>query len=160
MMRQVVGRYFHRLREEQTEPPDLVVLDGGKGQLSAATAELKSLGFEKQPVLALAKRLEEVFVPGVSDSIIINRSSPALLLLKQLRDEAHRFAITYGRKVRSKRTIKSALDDIPGIGPAKRQLLLGTFGSVAAIRNLSADDLTVIKGISQKLAETILKHLA
>ncbi len=160
MMRQVVGRYFHRLREEKTEPPDLVVLDGGKGQLSAATAELKSLGFEKQPVLALAKRLEEVFVPGVGDSIIINRSSPALLLLKQLRDEAHRFAITYGRKVRSKRTIKSALDDIPGIGPAKRQLLLQTFGSVSAIRKLSADDLTVIKGINKKLAETILKHLS
>jgi excinuclease ABC subunit C len=159
MMREVVGRYFHRIKEEQSQVPDLVVLDGGKGQLSAALAELTYLGFKEQPVLALAKRLEEVFLPGLSDSIVINRSSPALLLLKQLRDEAHRFAITYGRKVRKKRTIKSALDGIAGVGPAKRELLLKTFGSVDRIKNSSVDELTKIKGISSRLAETILRSL-
>jgi excinuclease ABC subunit C len=115
MMREVVGRYFHRLREESKDGPDLVVVDGGKGQLSSARAELESLGFADQAIIGLAKRLEEVFVPEQSDAITIPRSSPALLLLKRIRDEAHRFAITYNRKVRSKRTITSALDGIPGI---------------------------------------------
>lgn len=160
MMREVIGRYFHRIKEEQSQPPDLVVVDGGKGQLSAALAELAFLGFKEQPVLALAKRLEEVFLPGVSDSIVINRSSPALILLKQLRDEAHRFAITYGRKVRTKRTIKSALDDVPGIGPARRELLLKTFGSVEKIRQCSVEELTSVKGISAKLAQQILHALS
>ena len=159
MMREVIGRYFHRIKEEELEPPDLVVLDGGKGQLSAAVSELTYHGFQDQSILALAKRLEEVFLPDISDSIIINRSSPALILLKQLRDEAHRFAITYGRKVRTKRTIKSALDDIPGIGPAKRELMLKTFGSVDRIKQSSVDELTKIKGISAKLAEKILRSL-
>jgi excinuclease ABC subunit C len=159
MMREVIGRYFHRIKEERTSPPDLVVVDGGKGQLSAATAELKFLGFSEQPVVALAKRLEEVFLPQTSDPIIINRSSPALLLLKQIRDEAHRFAVTYNRKVRAKRTIKSALDDIPGIGPRKRELLLNTFGSVEKIRQSSVEELTKVKGISPKLAQQILKRL-
>ncbi|MFQ6008838.1 MAG: excinuclease ABC subunit UvrC [Candidatus Zixiibacteriota bacterium] len=159
MMREVIGRYFNRIKEEQIQPPDLVVVDGGKGQLSAALAELKFLGFGQQPVIALAKRLEEVFLPDASDPITISRSSPALLLLKQVRDEAHRFAITYGRKVRTKRTITSALDNIPGIGPSKRELLLKTFGSVDRIKQSSVDELIKIKGISPKLAETILRNL-
>jgi excinuclease ABC subunit C len=159
MMREVIGRYFHRIKEEQTQPPDLVVVDGGKGQLSAAMAELKFIGFTEQPIIALAKRLEEVFLPNASNPITISRSSPALLLLKKVRDEAHRFAITYGRKVRTKRTIKSALDDIPGIGPAKRELLLKAFGSVNRIKQSSVEELTKIKGISPQLAETILGSL-
>lgn len=159
MMREVIGRYFYRIKEEQAQPPDLVVVDGGKGQLSATLAELKFLGFTDQPVLALAKRLEEVFLPKVSTPIVINRSSPALILLKQLRDEAHRFANTYGRKVRTKRTIKSALDDVPGIGPSKRDLLLKTFGSVDKIKQLSAEELTKVKGVNTKFAEQILRGL-
>jgi excinuclease ABC subunit C len=110
-------------------------------------------------VIGLAKRLEEVFLPDAIDSIIINKSSPALMLLKQVRDEAHRFAITYGRKVRSKRTIKSSLDDIPGVGPAKRKALLEHFGSVAAIKKCTVEGLCEIKGINRKLAETILSKL-
>jgi excinuclease ABC subunit C len=160
MMREVIGRYFFRVKEEKVTPPDLVVVDGGKGQLSSALAELNYLGFKQQPIIALAKKLEEVFVPGNSDSILINKSSPALILLKQVRDEAHRFAITYGRKVRSKRTVKSQLDDIAGIGPAKRQALLNKFGSVARIKQLSVEELTAVKGINEKLAETILKKLS
>jgi len=160
MMREVIGRYFHRLREEEKTPPNLVVVDGGKGQLSSALAELQSLGFDQQPVISLAKRLEEVYLPGRSDPITISRGAPAMLLLKQIRDEAHRFAITYNRQVRSKRTIKSALDDIPGIGPAKRALLLKTFGSVKRIKEASAEQLAEVKGITPALAEKIVKHLA
>lgn len=159
MMREVIGRYFFRIKEESKKPPDLVVVDGGKGQLSSAVAELKSLGFQTQPVIGLAKKLEEVFLPGVSASIVISRSSPGLMLLKRVRDEAHRFAIEYNRKVRSKRTIKSSLDDVNGIGPAKRRVLLKTFGSVAKIKNLSADQLTQAPGISAELAKAIIKQL-
>lgn len=159
MMREVVGRYFHRLNEEGATPPDLVVVDGGKGQLSSALAELTFHGYPDQPVIGLAKRLEEVFVPAVPAPITISRSSPALMLLKQVRDEAHRFAITYGRKVRSKRTIKSELDDIPGIGPAKRRALLSRFGSVKRIREATVAELTEVKGITPTLADRILQHL-
>ena len=159
MMREVIGRYFYRLKEDALPPPDLVVVDGGKGQLSSALAELKVFGFDQQPVIGLAKRLEEVFLPGISESIVIPRGSPALMLLKNIRDEAHRFAITYNRKVRTKRTIKSALDDIEGIGPARRKMLLKKFGSIARIKNLSVGELAAEKGITPKLAESILKHL-
>jgi len=159
MMREIVGRYFHRLKEEEKQPPDLVVVDGGKGQLSAAKAELESLGFPDQLIISLAKRLEEIFLPGNSDSITIPRSSPALMLLKRVRDEAHRFAITYNRKVRGKRTIKSALDDINGVGPAKARALLRHFGSVERIKSATRDELTSIKGINPSMADKILSSL-
>ncbi len=159
MMREVIGRYFHRLKEEDLEPPDLIVVDGGKGQLSSATAELNSLGFDTQPIISLAKRLEEVYLVGHSEPITIPRGSPALLLLKRIRDEAHRFAITYHRKVRSKRTIKSQLDDIPGIGPAKRAALLKQFGSVKRIKEATVEDIASVKGITPKLAELVLAAL-
>lgn len=160
MMREVVGRYFYRIREENLSAPDLVVVDGGKGQLSSTVAELTSLGFDRQAVISLAKRLEEIFLPGQSGSITISKSSPALMLLKRLRDEAHRFAISYNRKVRTKRTIKSELDDIPGIGPAKRALLLTRFGSVAAVKEASLEDLVAVKGINEKLARKIQQALS
>ena len=160
MMREVVGRYFYRVREEGTPPPDLVVVDGGKGQLSAATAELSSLGLSEQPIVALAKRLEEVFMPQMENSITISKSSPALILLKRIRDEAHRFAITYNRKVRTKRTIKSELDEIRGIGPAKRAALLKEFGSVERIKQATPEQLAKVKGIHEDLAKAILASLA
>ncbi|MBN1211412.1 MAG: excinuclease ABC subunit UvrC [candidate division Zixibacteria bacterium] len=159
MMREVVGRYFYRVHEEKSAPPDLVVVDGGKGQLSATLAELNSLGFNRQQVVSLAKRLEEVYLPERSDPVTISKSSPALILLKRIRDEAHRFAINYNRKVRSKRTIKSVLDDIPGIGPAKRAMLLNKFGSVEQIKNVAVEDLAALKGINEKLAQKILRAL-
>jgi excinuclease ABC subunit C len=160
MMREVIGRYFHRIKEEDRETPDLVVVDGGKGQLSSAVKELKAVGFEGQPIIGLAKRLEEVYTPGLSDPITISRSSPALMLLKQIRDEAHRFAITYNRKVRSKRTVKSALDDIPGVGPVRRERLIKAFGSVAGIKKRTIDEISALEGINKALAETILKALS
>ncbi|RKX23822.1 MAG: excinuclease ABC subunit C, partial [Candidatus Zixiibacteriota bacterium] len=160
MMREVVGRYFHRICEEKLTPPDLVVVDGGKGQLSSTVAELKSLGFDTQPVIGLAKRLEEVFVPLLSDPITIPRGSPALILLKRIRDEAHRFAITYNRKVRTKRTIKSVLDEIPGIGPARRAALLKKFGSVKRIREASVEEIAEVKGITEVLAKSVKRRLS
>lgn len=159
MMREVIGRYFYRRKEQELPPPDLVVVDGGKGQLSSALAELKYLGITDQPLVALAKKLEEVFLPGISDAVTISKSSPALILLKQIRDEAHRFAINYGRKVRARRTVKSQLDSIPGIGPARRQALISRFGSVERIRKLSAEELSAVKGVSKSMAERILTAL-
>jgi excinuclease ABC subunit C len=159
MMREVVGRYFYRIKEEDGDPPDLVVVDGGKGQLSAALAELHSLGFADQSIIGLAKRLEEIFRPGESDPMTVSKGSPALLLLKRIRDEAHRFAVSYNRKVRSKRTITSVLDDIPGIGPARRRVLLNEFGSVARIRERTAEELAAIKGITPELAQSIVSYL-
>lgn len=159
MMREVIGRYFHRIREENLDPPNLVVVDGGKGQLSSARAELNSLGFSDQLIIGLAKRLEEVFVPNQSEAVTIARTSPSLLLLKRIRDEAHRFAITYNRKVRTKRTVRSALDDIPGVGPARRAALLKQFGSVAALKRASAEEISNVKGISTELANKILQAL-
>ena len=159
MMREVVGRYFSGRERDKQPLPDLVVVDGGKGQLSAVLAELKALGLSEQPAIGLAKRLEEIFLPGLSDPIVISRSSPALMLLKQVRDEAHRFAITYNRKVRTKRTVKSVLGDIKGVGPAKQTLLLKTFGSVERIRGLSVEDLSAVRGINAALAETILRGI-
>ena len=159
MMREVVSRHFKRVKEKEETPPDLVVVDGGKGQLSSALAELRLLAFSDQLIIGLAKRLEEVYLPGVSDPITIDKRSPALMLLKRVRDEAHRFAVSYNRKVRSRRTIKSALDEIPGIGPAKRELLLREFGSVKRIREASIRELSGINGINAKLAQRILDQL-
>lgn len=160
MMREIVGRYFFRLREEEKQPPDLIVIDGGKGQLGAAIAELQSLGFSDQPVISLAKRLEEVYLPGLSEPLSLPKASPALMLLKRIRDEAHRFAITYNRAVRKKRTIKSALDEIKGIGPAKRDALLRHFGSVEKIKGANIEELTQVKGIHHKAAELIASHFS
>lgn len=159
MMQEIVSRYFRRRIDEELELPDLVVVDGGKGQLSSTITELKKLNLNDQPIIGLAKRLEEVFVPKISDPIVIKKTSPALMLLKRIRDEAHRFAITYNRKVRSKRTIKSTLDDIKGIGPAKRQILLKKFGSVERIKKAESGELSSLKGITPELADLILKSL-
>jgi len=160
MMREIIGRYFYRIKKESATPPDLVVVDGGKGQLSSALAELKYLGFQEQPVIGLAKRLEEVFVPNASDSLTISKSSPSLLLLKQIRDEAHRFAITYNRKVRGKRTIKSELDKIPGIGPTKTRALLKKFGSITRIKAATPEELAQVQGVNIKLANSVLSELS
>jgi excinuclease ABC subunit C len=154
-MREVIGRYFHKVRDEKHLAPDLVVVDGGKGQLSSASAELQSLGFDDQPIISLAKKLEEVYLPGLSGPITIPRGSPALMLLKRIRDEAHRFAVNYNRKVRQKRTITSELDAVPGIGPTRRSALLSHFGSVSQIRAASEAEIAAVKGMTAKLAAAV-----
>ena len=145
-MKEVVGRHFRRLREEEGDPPDLVLIDGGKGQLGMAVEAIRAEGFPEQAVLGLAKRIEEVFLPGRPDPILLPLHSPALKVLQHVRDEAHRFAITFQRNQRTGSVASSWLDTIPGIGPAKRSLLLQQFGSVARVREATREELGAAVG--------------
>ena len=145
-MREVVGRRYRRLLEEGQELPDLVLIDGGKGQLSAAVAALDELGLGDQPVASLAKKEELLFVRGREGPIALPRSSPVLQLVQRVRDEAHRFAIGFHRQTRSKRTLRSELDDVPGVGPARRRQLLSAFGSVRGVRGASVAELAAVVG--------------
>jgi excinuclease ABC subunit C len=138
--------------------PDLIVIDGGKGQLSAALEVLTTYNLQlTTPIIGLAKRIEEIFVPGKSKPIVLSHDDPTLQLLQRLRDEAHRFGITFHRNLRSKEAVKSALDDIPGIGPKTKKLLKTKFGTVADIRKVSLDEL--VKIVGEKLAQTIKQNL-
>ena len=159
-MNEVVGRYFSRRVEEQRPLPDLVVIDGGKGQLGAARAALERLGLTELPLIALAKREEEIFVPGRSESVRLSRRSPALRLLQQARDEAHRFAVTFQRKRRSMRTVTSELLKVPGIGPVKRRQLLQAFGSVQGIRDAGESEVAKLPGFTADSARKLLEALA
>ena len=158
-MREVFTRYLESRLKGSLPLPDLMMVDGGKGQLSIASEVLNKHELGQQPVIGLAKRLEEVFIPGQSEPLSLPKTSPALNLLKRVRDEAHRFAVTYHRKLRSKRTLKSELDDIPGIGASRRAALLKHFGSVAKIKAASVEDLASVKGITKKLAQVIIEQL-
>jgi excinuclease ABC subunit C len=146
--------------EEEWALPDLVIVDGGKGQLSAATGVLRDLGFGELPAAGLAKRFEELFVPGQSDPIILPAKAPALYLVQRIRDEAHRFAITYHRQVRGRRALTSIFDEMPGIGPARRAALMKRFGSVRALRDASVEDIAAVPLMSQALAESVKSVLA
>jgi excinuclease ABC subunit C len=158
-MREIVERYFRRRIDEAKRMPDLVVIDGGKGQLTAAQAALESLQLGELAIISLAKREEEIFVPGRADSLRLPRRSNALRLLQQARDEAHRFAITYQRLRRAKRTVTSELLQIPGIGAARRRQLLQAFGSLEGVRSASPDAIAALPGFSPKTAQRILESL-
>ncbi|MEO7456838.1 MAG: excinuclease ABC subunit UvrC, partial [Gemmatimonadaceae bacterium] len=158
-MAEVVGRYFKRRVEEERPLPDLVLIDGGKGQLNAAADALRELGLQSLPMVSLAKREEEIFLLGRSESLRLPRRSPALRMLQQARDEAHRFAITFQRKRRSVRTITSELLRIPGIGDSKRRALLTAFGSVQGIREATPEQIAAVPGFSVKSAGKILSGL-
>ncbi|MGQ0712436.1 MAG: excinuclease ABC subunit UvrC [Gemmatimonadaceae bacterium] len=158
-MREVVTRYFQRRLEEKKPLPDLVVIDGGKGQLAAARAALDELGLQSLPTISLAKRDEEIFLVGRSEPLRLARRSPALRLLQQARDEAHRFAVTYNRKRRAMRTVTSELLRIPGIGPSKRSALLRSFGSVQGVREASVEQIAALPGFSPAAAQRILDAL-
>ncbi|MGE5731084.1 MAG: excinuclease ABC subunit UvrC [Gemmatimonas sp.] len=158
-MNEVVSRYFTRRREEDKSLPDLVVIDGGKGQLNAAHAALDALGLGAMPIVSLAKREEEVFLLGRTDPLRLSRRSSALRVLQQARDEAHRFAVTFQRKRRSMRTMTSELLRVPGIGEAKRRQLLEAFGSLQGVRDASVADIAALPGFGQKTAERILEAL-
>lgn len=156
---EVLTRYLTRRRDENLRMPDLMVIDGGKGQLSAAIGAAAAVGVTEIPIVSLAKREEEVFIPGRPEALRLPRRSPSLRLLQRARDEAHRFGLAYNRKRRTQRTITSELLNIPGIGATRRRLLLERFGSLAGVRTASAAELGALPGFSTALAERIISHL-
>ncbi len=180
MMQEVLRRRFKRAIEGKAEGsskleaqrpkvkgadvwtilPDLIIVDGGKGQLNAALEVLEEHGLKGEvPAVGLAKKREEIFLPGRSQPLVLPRDSQALYLLQRIRDEAHRFAIGYHRQLRAKKSLASILEDIPGIGPRRRQALLQHFGSIEAIRQASVEELAAVKGMTRKAAESIKEHL-
>lgn len=153
---------LRRLAKEGTSPitlPDLVVVDGGKGQLSVSVKELQRLGLGGLPIVGLAKQREEIFFPGESDPVLIPHDRGALKLMQRIRDEAHRFANGYNELLLRKRVKESLLDDCPGVSPAKKMALLKRFGSVARIQRASVDEIAEMSGFSMKSAEGILDYL-
>lgn len=155
---EVVTRYIARRVDEAKPLPDLMVIDGGKGQLGAAMAALHEMRIDI-PLASLAKRDEEIFVPGRSESIRLPQRAPSLRLLQRARDEAHRFAVTYSRKRRTKRTVTSEILDVPGIGDKRRRTLLERFGSLAGVRLATVEEVVSLPGFSTRLATRILNHL-
>lgn len=160
-MYEIVHRRLSNWKEAQRKPggdkwlllPDLMVIDGGKGQLGAAVEALKEFDLlDAVPVIGLAKREEEIFMPGVKEPIVLEKSSPALQLLQRVRDEAHRFGVTYHRTLRSKKGLASQLETVQGIGPKRRNALLRHFGSLDAIRRASIEEIASVKGMNEALA--------
>ena len=157
-MRRRLKRYKEQNGESFSEKPNLLVIDGGKGQLSSCYEILCEFGLQNDiQMISLAKRIEEVFVPNNSQSILLKPASAELKLLQRIRDEAHRFAITYHRYIRTKKQTKSILDDIPGIGPKKRDALLDAFGSSNEISKASVEMLETLPQINHNLAITIFE---
>ena len=168
MMREVLMRRYTRAIEEN-DLPDLVLIDGGKGQLGVAVAVMQDLGIEDLDLVSIAKSRaqeggsrspERFFVPGRSNPIILPQNAPVVHLFARIRDEAHRFAITYHRKRRAKSVLSTALTDVPGVGPKRARLLLNTFGSIATIREAAVDDIAALPGLNADLAKAIKGYLA
>ncbi len=145
-MRQAVLRRYRRVLEEVGAMPDLILIDGGRGQLNAALSALAELGVEETPILGLAKREEEIYLPDQPDPLSLGRDHPALQLLQQIRDEAHRFAVSHHRRRRQARTVRSRLDELTGIGPKRRKELLRRFGSSSGVVAASVDELQAVLG--------------
>jgi excinuclease ABC subunit C len=169
MMHEVITRRFKRLLTEAAKPvaerkfsypPNLVIIDGGLGQLNAARRALDELEVEGVEVCALAKRLEEVYLPDRGEPVWLQRGSEALYLLQRVRDEAHRFAVAYHRSLRGKAMTESVFDEVPGVGPTRRKALLDHFGSLKRVREASEQELAQVEGVSDKLAATIREALA
>jgi excinuclease ABC subunit C len=169
-MEEVLTRRFKALIAERARPlekgqkfvypPQLLLVDGGKGQLGVAMRVLEDLGLDDEiPVASLAKQFEEVYVPGQSAPIRIPRQSEALYLLQRVRDEAHRFAITYHRQLRNKRMTKSVLDDIPGLGPNRKKRLTDAMGGVRAVQNASREDLGALSFLPDAVADAVYDKL-
>jgi excinuclease ABC subunit C len=164
---EVLRRRFSRARsgqegaeeERRWAMPDLVIVDGGRGQVNAAREVLVELGLGDLPLAGLAKEREELVLPDRPDPVLLPVTSQALYLVQRLRDEAHRFAITYHRNLRNRRTTKSAFDDLPGVGPKRRRELLKVFGSARRVREAPVEQIAAVPGISRALAERIKAHL-
>jgi excinuclease ABC subunit C len=160
MMQEVIRRHYGRKLKEEQPFPDLIMVDGGKGQLSSAIETWVLMKCPPRPLIGLAKKREEIFLPGASEPLVLERHRPALRLLQALRDEAHRFAIGYHRQLRSRRITESLLDDIAGIGPKRRKKLLVEFGSVRELRKSTPEELVKrIPGIGLNMAKTIITAL-
>jgi excinuclease ABC subunit C len=163
-MREAVSRRFARLRrgdddESFARMPNLVVVDGGKGQLAAALAALEELDLPRVAVISLAKRVEEVFVPGFPAPIVLDRASPALQLLQRIRDEAHRVALRYHRRKRSTRSMESIFEGLAGIGPVRRRAIIRHFGSAERFLEASQEELEGVPGLPQKTARALYAQL-
>jgi excinuclease ABC subunit C len=158
MMREMLERRYTNLSDDKGPVPDLVLVDGGKGQLNVATDVFKSLDINNIPVIGLAKEFEHVFIPQTPSPLILPRDSEALLLLQRIRDEAHRFAVNYHKNLRSKEIEKSVLDEIPGVGNKRKINLLKHFGDISNLEKASVTDIEMVGGISKKLAIKIHKH--
>jgi len=162
MLHEVLKRRFKRSSKASDSwaiLPDLILIDGGKGQLNAALSAIGESGVKSVPTISLAKENEEIFIPRKTEPIILPRSSPGLQLLQRLRDEAHRFAIGYYQRVRKRETFASTLDTILGIGPKRKRALLKQFGSVQGIRQASEEELAATKGMTQSLAKRVKEYL-
>ena len=169
MMHEVISRRFRNYLAERERPvgekvkfaypPNLVIIDGGKGQLNAARRAMDELGIEGVELCSLAKRMEEVFLPDREESVMLPRSSEALYLIQRVRDEAHRFAVTYHRSLRGREMTASAFDEVPGIGPARRKSLLDEFGSLKRVREATVDEIAQVEGFSRLLATRVFDAL-
>ena len=158
-MREIVQRRYKRVKKEGISLPDLILIDGGKGQLSMAVSALRELGLDYLPIIGLAKRLEEVFIPGSSDAQSIHKQSPGLILLRRIRDEAHRFAITFQKQQRTKTISKSIFHDIKGMGDKRVKKLLSTYKDTRTISKLKSSKLQKDLGINERLAKSVI-HMA
>jgi excinuclease ABC subunit C len=168
MLHEVLSRRFKRMTADKPEPdiketwgilPDLVLIDGGKGQLHTAHTAMKETGAGALAIASLAKENEEIFIPGRSNPIVLPRNSPGLQLIQRVRDESHRFAVAYFTKVHKKRTFTSSLDNIPGIGPKRKHALIKQFGTVKCIKEASVEGLLTVKGMTPELVEKLKEHL-
>jgi excinuclease ABC subunit C len=157
-MQEVVGRRYRKVLEHGGPFPDLILIDGGKGQLSAAYEALEGLGLSNLVAVGIAKKEELIFTRAHVDPLALDPASPALLLIQRIRDEAHRFAVTFHRHSRTRRDLRSALDEIGGVGPRRRKALLTAFGSVAGVRRATREDLIAVVGA--KCADQVLAHFA
>ena len=155
-MEEIVLRRYRKLLEQGGPFPDLIVVDGGKGQLSAAYRAFEQLGLANLVAVGIAKREELLVTQDRRAPLALPRESPALLLVQRMRDEAHRFAVTFHRRARTMRDLRSELDAVPGVGPRRRRALLRTFGSVANVRRASREDLQPVVG--PKVADAVLAH--
>jgi excinuclease ABC subunit C len=157
-MQEVVGRRYRKLLEEGGPFPDLVLIDGGKGQLSAAYAALEELGLANLVAVGIAKKEELLYTRDREDPVALASHDPALLLVQRIRDEAHRFAVTFHRRARTIRDLRSALDDVPGVGARRRRALLTRFGSLAGVRRATREELAAAVG--PKVADAVLAFFA
>ncbi|MBM3858671.1 MAG: excinuclease ABC subunit UvrC [Verrucomicrobia bacterium] len=157
---EVVGRRYRRVLDEGGRLPDLVMVDGGAGQLNAALAALTALGITELPVIGLAKQFEEIYRPGETQPIRLERASPALHLVQRLRDEAHRFANAYHQTLRKRRIQESVLDEFPGLGEKRKRLLLQRFGSIQRLRQATEEEIASVPGIGPKQAAALRTFLA